>query len=122
MEIGKNLIVTKSLKDYIILKKFFTEVIYVQNESKSALNKKTIKALQKCYSTIYVWFDTDRAGLSAMWWYRKHYNFTPVFFRNTKLSIWQNLTKNKQISDPADFVKTYGITNFEKWLKINKLL
>ncbi len=116
---GDRLIITKSVKDYLVLKKFFPEVIALQNESPASLTKKDIKALKKCYSEIILWFDMDRPGIKAANYYKKEHGFKTYFIGSTKRTIWQNLSviKRDGIKDPADFVRRYGLKTFELYLK-----
>lgn len=112
------LIITKSVKDYLVLRKYFSDVIALQNESSVSLNKKTIKALKKCYKRIVIWFDTDRTGVVSMNYYKKKHGFIPFFICDKNISIWKNFIKIKKnhIKDPSDFVKKYGLEKFEKYI------
>lgn len=118
------LFITKGQKDRIILKKYFTDVIALQNESPSALTKQAALALKKVYKTIYIWFDMDRPGIKAANYYKKVYGFIPLFTVNNNKTIWQNLTKVKadSIKDLSDFVARHGIETFKKYLKHIKLI
>lgn len=117
------LVITKSVKDTLVLRKFFPEVIGLQNEGRGSLLPQTAKALKKCYKNIYVWFDMDRTGVKAANYYSKTYGFKPVFVGSDKLTIWQNLTRAKQksVKDPSDMVKQYGLVIFAQYLKHLKL-
>lgn len=119
-----SLIITKSVKDCLLLRKWFPDCIGLQNESPSSITKETIKALKRCYKHIYIWFDFDRPGLSAANYYYKKHGFIPIFTLPIKQNVWRQLTKAKQqgIKDPSDFVKQYGLPLFEQYLKHIKLL
>lgn len=122
---GDTLIITKSVKDCLVLRKFFPEVIGLQNEGKGSINKETIAALKRCYKHIYIWFDLDRTGLKASNYFMKKYGFKPIFtLANFKPNIFRALinTKQKNVKDPADFVKRYGIATFAQYLKHINLL
>lgn len=118
------LILTKSVKDCIVLRKFFPDVIGLQNESPNSITDEDIKELQKCYSTIYTWFDSDKPGMKAANYYRKTYGIQPIFILDKNKSLWQNLTiiKKSQIKDPSDLVKQFGIKALEKYLNYIKLI
>lgn len=118
------LIITKGQKDRILLKKWFTEVISLQNESPAALKPETAKALKKVYKTIYIWFDCDRPGIKAANFYKKQYGFIPIFTANHKQNIWANIiaAKANKIKDPSDFTAYYGIETFKQYLEYKNLL
>lgn len=121
--ITDTLIITKSVKDYIILKKFFPDVVALQHEGKAAISAQTINALKKYYANIYIWMDSDRPGIKAANFYKKTYGLKPILLGSDKLNIWKNIRqcKKNKTGDPADFVKKYGLDNFKKWLTQNKL-
>jgi DNA primase len=116
---SNTLIITKSLKDKVVLNKYFTDVIALQNESMSALDKDVALALKKCYKHIYIWFDCDRPGIKAANAYKKAYGFTPIFVGDFKKSIWARIMRAKKIrvKDPSDFIARYGLETFENYLK-----
>ncbi len=107
------LIITKAQKDRIIFKKYFTDVIGLQNESPAALRDKTIDWLKKRYKTIYINMDLDEAGQNAVAYYKEK-GFIPLMLPDV-------IYKTKGIKDCADFVKEFGIERFEKFLKHNNL-
>lgn len=117
------LIITKGQKDRIVLKKFFTDVIATQNESKDALKKEVIYALKQCYKHIYIWFDMDKPGIRAANYYKRKYDFKPLFVGSSKRTLWQNIINAKKIhvKDVSDFVAYYGIENFKIYLQNLKL-
>lgn len=105
------LVITKSVKDYLVLKKFFSDVIALQNESKSSIRKQIMEYLRTKYKFILVWFDADKAGKVAAEWYKTHYPGTEAVTTPD-----QCYTKHA-IKDPSDFVKHYGLDIFEQYLK-----
>lgn len=113
------LVITKSVKDCIVLRKFFPECFATQNESSSSLKKETIKALQKCYKHIYIWFDMDRPGIKAANYFKKKYGFKPLFIGDKNKTIWKNLSiiKKEKIKDPSDFIAKYGYDKLEKYIQ-----
>lgn len=108
------LIITKAQKDRIIFKKYFTDVIGLQNESIGALKQKTINYLKKRYKRIFINTDLDSAGKKAL----EHY--TSIGFE--PLMLPDLFYEKYGIKDVGDFVKEYGIERFEKFLKYNNLL
>lgn len=106
---GDTLIITKSVKDCLVLRKFFPECIGLQNESKSSISKATLNALKKCYKNIIIFFDSDNPGKEAAKYYKENYNFETVFTP-------EDLYIQEKIKDPGDFVAKYGIESFKKYL------
>lgn len=107
------LIITKAAKERMILKKFFTDVIAVQNESLGALPQELIEFLRTKYKRIIVWFDNDETGLRACEEFA-NLGFETMHFAE---SMYE-----KGVKDIGDFVVKYGIENFEKYLKWKKLI
>lgn len=113
---GNNtLFITKGLKDMIILKKFFPNVIATQNESFDSLTEELVKKLKLSYNKIYVWYDQDKAGIFAANKLKEVYDFIPVFTP-------QNTYDNYGIKDLSDFVKHFGLTIFKQYLSWLKLI
>lgn len=59
----KKLIISKSKKDEIILKKFYTDVVSTQNESTSAIIEEDIKFMLENYEEVWLWWDFDAPGI-----------------------------------------------------------
>lgn len=112
---NKTLIITKSVKDCLILRKFFPDCIGLQNESKSSIKEETLLALRKIYNNIVIFFDADNPGKEAAKYFNEKYGFTTIHTPD-------NLYLKNKIKDPGDFVEQKGIVNFEKWLKYVNLL
>lgn len=110
--LSETLIITKAQKDRIIFKKYFTDVIGIQNESPAALRDKTLNYLKKRYKTIYINCDIDDAGQNA----------TKYFMEKGCKPLTLPLSlREKGIKDCADFVKQYGLKRFEDFLQYSKL-
>ncbi len=76
----KSLIITKSKKDEIVLRKVYENVISVQNESKEALSANTVKALKEIFGdNIYLAFDNDKAGKENSQILCEQYGLRPIF-------------------------------------------
>ena len=111
---SNQIIVTKSQKDRILFKKFFTDVIGTQNESPSALTPKTIAWLDKRYDSKIINQDFDNAGINSCTHFMQ-YGFTPLY-------VPEIAHEKHGIKDFADFVKHYGIQKMEAYLKHINLL
>lgn len=101
---GKQLIITKSYKDYRVLKNQHNNVIWFQNEGQ-------IPSLEILYSLIYrfeeiiIFYDNDRAGIEASTSLcNKLDSLLPQVSRSIKLN-------NNGIKDPSDLVKEYKSEN-----------
>ena len=108
------LIITKSQKDRIVMKKYFSDVIGLQNESASSLTEEDEIFLKSKYKEIYIFMDNDNAGKKAA----EHY--INKGFKN--IVIPDRCRENFGVKDSADFIKHYGQNVFEVFLKHNKLI
>ena len=113
--LSDTLYITKSVKDCIVLKKFFTDCIAFQNESKDACTKETMKYLKSKYKRIVLIFDNDKTGKAAAQWYKDNYDVEPYFMPDSSYH-------NYGVKDCSDFVKRFGVDTFKKYLKYIKLL
>lgn len=108
------LIITKAQKDRLLFKKFFTDVIGVQNESPSSLRDGTIEWLNKKYDRIYINMDNDAAGEAAT----RHYEQKGF----VSLSLPSVLREKYGIKDVAEMVQKFGVEKLKGFLKFNNLL
>lgn len=106
------LIITKSLKDLIVCRKFFPDVIALQNESKAAWDDALLNPIIERYKNIIVWFDNDDAGKAALELYSTKFKTfcLPDVFR-----------KKYDVKDPADFIKMWGKDYLKLFLQSNDL-
>lgn len=104
------LIITKSLKDKIVLNKFFTDVIALQNESSASLGLDIIEHLRNRYGTIYINFDNDKPGIRASAYYEEKFGFKPLV-----------VPIEYGVKDFSDFVDKYGIVKMNKLIRWMKL-
>jgi len=104
---GKLLIITKSMKDVLTLKKLGYVAIAPQSEN-SYPKKEQIEALEKRFDKILVWYDCDLAGIKSMNYIRKQYKV---------LCYW--IPRSYHCKDISDFYKKYG--EFKTTLLINEL-
>ncbi len=112
----KRLIISKSVKDELVLAKFFKDVCSTQNESSSSINSENMQWIQKGYKPedVFISYDNDKAGVQASLYYTKNYGFNYVNI--PKIFIREN------IKDWADLVKHKGLDTMENYLKIKKLI
>jgi hypothetical protein len=106
------LIIAKSQKDRIVLKKFRSDVIALQNESSEALLERTAKYLKHRYKRIIVWFDNDGPGIRALEHYRD---------LGFEVHHFPDFWLQKGVKDPADFAKVWGLKDLGNYLKQNLL-
>lgn len=107
------IIVSKSKKDQIILKKFFKNVIATQNESIQAINDETLSIINKFKNKVLFW-DADKTGIEMASYFKEQ----GLYSITTPLEEYE---KNK-IKDPGDFVTFYGLDFFQDFLKKDELL
>lgn len=112
--LSNTLVITKAQKDRIILKKYFTDVIALQNESPSSLRHTTIDYLNRKYKRILINTDLDNAGKEALEYYEA-YGFEPLMLPDI-------IYDKHNIKDISDFVKHFGIQRFESFLKYKQLI
>ena len=112
---SKRLIVTKSLKDKIVLNKFFTDVIALQNESPASFPQELINNLLKDYDEILINFDADNPGKRAALYYLGEYGFD-------NFSIPNDIYLKHNIKDYSDFIQKFGIEKCKKLLEWQKLI
>ena len=108
------LLITKAQKDRIIFKKYFKDVIALQNESPAALRDKTLEYLKKRYNTIYINCDLDKAGKDAIAYYEEK-GLVPLMLPDI-------VYEKHDIKDCADFVKAFGINRFQDFLRYKKVI
>lgn len=112
----KKLIISKSVKDEIVLSKFFKDVCSTQNESSAAINDENMCLILKGYNPkdVYIAYDNDQAGVEASTYFTKGFGFNyvnvPKIFRREGIKDW------------ADLVMHKGLDTMENYLKIKKLI
>lgn len=98
---GKELIITKSYKDYRVLKNNGKNVIWFQNEGMIP-NDLTLNLLVRNFVSVIVWFDNDQPGILASEKIKNHINtLVPCKARN----LWLPERSLEQgIKDPSDCI------------------
>lgn len=114
LNIVEPLVITKSQKDRILLKKFFVDVIATQNESKEAIED-YVEFIKNNYKRVIIIWDADNTGVKECQHLTKLYNWE--YFNTPKY-----LFEFEKIKDPWDYVKNFGLKKFEKRLKEKKIL
>ena len=111
---SNRLIITKSMKDMIVCKKFFPDVIALQNESPNSWNDDILNPIVEKFEDVLIWFDNDKAGLEALNYYKEK-GFSTFHFPVKFL-------EKHGVKDPADFIKKWGSYYFKVFLKQNGLI
>jgi 5S rRNA maturation endonuclease (ribonuclease M5) len=115
---GKQLIISKSYKDYRVLKNQGTTVIAFQNEGMLP-SQKILQSLINRFEEIVILFDNDRAGIEAAQKLVDAINeMSPRKSRYIHLET--NLLKIK-VTDPADYIKKKSREHLCIFLQGNKI-
>lgn len=96
---GDPVIITKSRKDRIILKKLYHNTCNCQNEADTAIPK-DMDEVFNIASGKYIWFDTDEPGKNAS----KKLNSRGYKWINTPNELYET----HGIKDPGDVIKHFG--------------
>lgn len=98
----KMLIITKSLKDSLVLESIGINNVWFQNEGCLPSQEK-LKGLLEGFEDIIIWYDNDSAGVLAS-------NKLFLYLRKiTQKNIRQYFLPDRLIKDPSDYAKEYGI-------------
>jgi len=108
-ESGELLIITKSLKDVMVLHQFGYPSIAPQSEN-SSIPKKAMDELKKRFKRIVVFFDYDNGGIQGAEKLADKFELNKVFISKHYLDIYG-------IKDISDFVKEMGLTKTKKLIK-----
>ena len=94
-------VITKSVKDYLVCKKFITPCTAgVQNESSVAISDENIKYIKDNCKKPYVIFDNDAKGVESC-----------TFYNRMGFEYWnvpKKYNQRRNITDPSDLVYWYG--------------
>lgn len=112
----KKLVITKSVKDEILLKKFFRDVCSTQNECHVSLSEENIQKILTGYKPedVYIAFDNDKTGVKSSKYYTEKYGFN--YINVPKIYI------REKITDWGDLVKEKDLETMERYLQIKKLI
>ncbi len=112
----KRLIISKSVKDEIILSKFFKDVCSTQNESEASITEENIQYILKGYDPqdVYIAYDNDEAGHKAVAYYVAKYRFNSIFvpqvYRREGIKDWSDLVKHKDLDTMENYLKIKKLT------------
>lgn len=112
------LVITKSYKDYRVLKNQSLNVIWFQNEGMIP-SSKILKKLTKKYKEIIIWFDNDNAGITngrVVVDYLKSLSTI-----NVRSVILPPKFLKEGIKDPSDYIANKGREALLDFIKKNKL-
>lgn len=112
---SEKLIITKSKKDEIILKKFFNDVCSTQNESIGSISHENLKVIQEGYNpeNVYMAYDRDEVGKRVSRYYEDNYRFKSIYVSNYY---------GPNIKDWGEFIKNSGWRVVENYLQGLKLI
>lgn len=111
---GKPCIITKSRKDWIVLRKIYPHVCAVQNESHVSINEKNLEYIKENSSIQYINFDNDAPGKKASQFFTDTYGFKHVNV--------PDYYAVQGIKDFADMAKFLGLEAVENYLKHKKII
>jgi len=109
------LIITKSVKDEIIMSKFFPDVCSTQNESSASINHENMEWILKGYKKdrVFIAYDNDKAGVEASTYYTNNYGFSyvnvPRIFSREGIKDWSDLVKEKDLDTMKNYLKIKGL-------------
>jgi len=115
---GKQLLISKSYKDYRVLKNQGINVIAFQNEGMLP-SQEILESLINRFEEIVVLFDNDRAGIEAA-----EKLVDAINCKSPRKSRHIHLKKKllkERISDPSDYIKSKGREPLHKFLSVNKV-
>lgn len=107
------LILLKSTKDMMVVRKLHPECLQLQNESTAALKDVTLEFLKTKYKKIVGILDNDTRGIEACEEYRQR--GIETYHLPVELHA-------KSIKDPADLVKAFGMDCLKRFLINNKII
>lgn len=100
---GELVIITKSFKDIMVLKKFHIPAIAWQGEGMMP-DKETIEKLKKRFDHTYSLYDFDLTGIRTANKMRKIYGIHPLFFTNSRFGY-----HNCEAKDAAEYIEKHGM-------------
>lgn len=106
--------ITKSKKDYMVMKKIIPSCCAVQNENVGCFSSETVEYIKSNSKRQVLGFDSDSSGVTSSKQITKLFDFE---YCNVPR---QYLTEG--IKDFADWAKTYGLKKIEEYLKEKQIL
>lgn len=114
-ESGDGLVITKSLKDVMLLSRYNIPAIAPQSES-SMVKDQTLKELETRFGRIIVNHDFDYVGVKIGNRYRRKYKYRALYLTNGRFG-----TEDFKAKDLSDYYKLRGAKGFESLLTNIKL-
>jgi hypothetical protein len=111
---GNTLILTKSMKDIMVLRRFGFFSIAFQSET-IIPKPEDIEQFLSNWKRIFSFYDFDRAGIKSSNKMRKLYGIKPIFLTNGRFNTYDYGAK-----DPAEFVEKHGKNQAFKLIKLWK--
>jgi hypothetical protein len=105
------LIISKSVKDELVLKKFFRDVCSTQNESSASINEDNMKIILQGYApeNVFIAYDNDEPGVRASKYYTDTYGFryinVPKIYRREGIKDWADLVSKKDLDTMKNYLK-----------------
>lgn len=110
-KVGKNLIITKSLKDVVCLRLFNIYAVAPSSET-VLLTKEQFTDLYNRFDNILSLMDSDKTGKHAAWQLRKQYEIQPLFFEK---DYEKDFSDNLEV---IDIIEMHDIIEYTKQLII----
>ena len=117
---GRLLIITKSYKDFRVLKNLGFNVVWFQNEGQTP-NEKLLKELCDRFDKVLVFFDNDSTGIEASQEVAAKINKLYNHAKATFIYLPEELRKYK-VSDPSDMIYRRGLQKLINFLTEKRLL
>lgn len=115
-ESGELLLITKSYKDWRVLKNQECDTVWFQNEGMIP-SLEILDDLCRRFTTILIFFDNDRAGIEAAIKLTKHINYY-----YPKKSFYIHLEVEINVTDPSDLVAKHGEVQLTQFLSANNII
>lgn len=110
-EEGEVLVITKSMKDVMVLDMFSIPAISMQSETTMPYSR-IIEPLQKRFAFIYSLYDFDRAGITGAMKMCRKYQIEPLFLTDGRFGSYNFMAK-----DISDFIRNQGIEQTQLLLR-----
>lgn len=112
---GDILIITKSYKDCRVIRNLGYNSVWFQNEGMLPDDKLLLDLINR-FNKIYIWFDNDVAGQSAL--LKVLSKFKSLTNKEVKgIFLPPILNREEGIKDPSDFISKKGIEELSKFIK-----
>ncbi len=107
---GELVVMTKSMKDVMVLDAFGIPAIAMQTEMMMPYER-IVNSLKERFERIIIFYDFDYTGISGAHKIRKEFNIPAIFLTNGRFG-----TKNFGAKDISDYVRANGVIKTEKLL------